>query len=1069
MNRRLFLIFLFVSYLPLQAQFTIWLEDFSTVPAVPYQNPPRWTTQYFDTDDPAVNAGGNFWGVQGGVFKVKDIEGPAESCDNYWWSEKISIEDYVRVEFSVDIDGYGGLDCGGSGFDEVETSYRVDNGPWQQVCQNGLICGPNGLPAVARQENIYGDSIELRLRLGNKANSEVYTFDNVKLIGYQTVLPLPGVDTVYYRCRNQGAVIFGQLQTQEGTYYHTYTDRLGCDSMAAAALVIRAVKDTLIQDSICSGDSVFLENRYRHISGTYYDTLGTVSGCDSVIITHLTVLSRGGDTLQATICQGDSLLIGSKYYKSSGVYSDTISRAGCDSISFTDLIVYPSYLLNQSFSICAGDSLLVNGRYLKKAGVYRDTLSTLMNCDSIVISTINLLPVYDYIRKDTICDGDSIFLENRYVKQAGVYYDTLQTLAGCDSLVSTQLTVNQAVFGSANWSICQGDSIFLGGKYRKVSGFFNDTLRSLQTGCDSINLVSLSVISRNVSQVRLNFCEGDSVLLNGTYYRQSIRFSDTATGLCGDITNYQLNAFPVASTLLRDTICQGDSILWAGSYRKQSGNYPDTSVTANGCDSIIILDLLVAPSSVSLDTITICKGDSAFIAGSYRKSQGSYSTVWSNRFNCDSSFTTELIVLDKNWTALPARFLCEGQSLTFAGMLINSPGTYYDTLPATSGCDSIVSLNVWKIVPRYDTVPVELCDGDSAYFGNSWHSTAGFYNDTTRSIHGNCDSLIRTYRLRIKAVPVRNIPIFICEGDSVFLAGAYQKLAGTYSDTLSTSAACDSIINTSLIVYQDKQIRQTITICEGDTTLIVGKKRYQAGTYRDTLVSVEGCDSVVVSTLKLQTAPKRYIWRKACLGDTLYAGAIPITRNDTLSRRVSNGTLCDSLIVTYYLFESVSATFSYQQSDLSEPEISFSNESTYPANYWWDFGDSISSSEQHPLHNYQDTGMYMVTLIVENASGCKGSFQLSVQVTESIAPYLFVPTAFTPNNDGVNDFYSVESATSFDFFLQIYNRWGELIFETSDLNFRWDGVFQGELIPEGTYFFVINGKYKRKGSITVVR
>ena len=85
------------------------------------------------------------------------------------------------------------------------------------------------------------------------------------------------------------------------------------------------------------------------------------------------------------------------------------------------------------------------------------------------------------------------------------------------------------------------------------------------------------------------------------------------------------------------------------------------------------------------------------------------------------------------------------------------------------------------------------------------------------------------------------------------------------------------------------------------------------------------------------------------------------------------------------------------------------------------------------------------------------------------------PNAFTPNGDGLNDVFEIKGVGINEYLLQVYSRWGELIYESKNLEDQWDGKFNGELVPAGTYVYTINYKsmlnrdYNKKGSVTVVR
>lgn len=79
-------------------------------------------------------------------------------------------------------------------------------------------------------------------------------------------------------------------------------------------------------------------------------------------------------------------------------------------------------------------------------------------------------------------------------------------------------------------------------------------------------------------------------------------------------------------------------------------------------------------------------------------------------------------------------------------------------------------------------------------------------------------------------------------------------------------------------------------------------------------------------------------------------------------------------------------------------------------------------------------------------------------VSVRVKAQLIYPNAFSPNNDGLNDTFSVKGNFINEFRLQIFNRWGTLVYESTDLNASWDGRFNGELVPEGAYILTIEGK-----------
>ena len=96
-----------------------------------------------------------------------------------------------------------------------------------------------------------------------------------------------------------------------------------------------------------------------------------------------------------------------------------------------------------------------------------------------------------------------------------------------------------------------------------------------------------------------------------------------------------------------------------------------------------------------------------------------------------------------------------------------------------------------------------------------------------------------------------------------------------------------------------------------------------------------------------------------------------------------------------------------------------------------------------------------MSLYVENEFGCSDQETNQIQVNESFT--FFVPNAFTPNGDGMNDYFQAEATGILDFHMKIYDRWGELIYSSEDIHQGWDGnVFSGEVMGSGTYMYHIS-------------
>ena len=154
------------------------------------------------------------------------------------------------------------------------------------------------------------------------------------------------------------------------------------------------------------------------------------------------------------------------------------------------------------------------------------------------------------------------------------------------------------------------------------------------------------------------------------------------------------------------------------------------------------------------------------------------------------------------------------------------------------------------------------------------------------------------------------------------------------------------------------------------------------------------------------------------------------------------------------------------------PAFQFQNYSTNSATYSWDFGDGDSAFIRNPSHSYVDTGSYNVMLIVTSPDGCIDTIAGVVRVEDNFAFY--IPNAFSPNGDGVNDSFRGFGVAIRAFSMSIYNRWGELIYRTNDYNQPWDGKVK-DTVQNDVYVYRIEvvdhheEKHVYLGNVSVVR
>jgi gliding motility-associated-like protein len=353
--------------------------------------------------------------------------------------------------------------------------------------------------------------------------------------------------------------------------------------------------------------------------------------------------------------------------------------------------------------------------------------------------------------------------------------------------------------------------------------------------------------------------------------------------------------------------------------------------------------------------------------------------------------------------------------------------------------------------------PAQVCRDSAVYFQNLSHCSKSFSWDfgdgdtSSLSSPGHIHDTAGTYTITLIAyndagtdtlqksilVQYYNQQFYdtICEGDSIFLAGGYRFFPGIYSDTLQSTAGCDSIVHTSLVVNPTPMVA-----LPADTLFCTGKSvELDAGN--------PGCT---------------YLWST---GDTV--GVLTITVPGVYTLTVTSGSACDMYGETSVTEIPLPYSTLTESAILCKGEVLILQTDTCPAcQYLWNTGST------QPSISVSDSGTYILRIYNSHCEITDTSY------VEECAR-LIMPNVFTPNADGYNDFFIPDYANVDSFELTIYNRWGKLIAKSGDLRIGWDGNSNNTPCPDGTYYFLAEfsgpgtgGKVTKgslKGTVTLLR
>ncbi|MBP9189778.1 MAG: gliding motility-associated C-terminal domain-containing protein, partial [Chitinophagales bacterium] len=681
--------------------------------------------------------------------------------------------------------------------------------------------------------------------------------------------------------------------------------------------------------------------------------------------------------------------------------SNLFSINGCDSIITTDLIVNPIYDENISAEICDGEEyILPDGSTATSTGIYITNLISINGCDSIITTDLIVHMVYDENISAEICDGETYILpDGSTVATTGIYISNLFSINGCDSIITTDLIVHPIYNENISAEICDGETYILpDGSTVTTTGIYITNLISIN-GCDSIITTDLIVHPIYNENISAEICDGEEYILpdGSTVATTGIYISNLfSINGCDSIITTDLIVHPVYSTTVDAEICDGETyILPDGTHATSSGIYISNLISINGCDSIITTDLIVHPI---------------------------YST------------TVDAEICDSETYILP-----DGTPATTSGI-------YISNLISINGCDSIITTDL-IVNPIYSiSVDVEICYGEEYIlpYGTP-ATTSGIYISNLISING-CDSIITT-DLIVHSIYLTTVDAEICDGETYFLPdGSSVSSTGIYITNLFSINGCDSIITTDLIVHPLSIIIIDAEICIGEGYLLPdGSSTGAPGEYNYVFINALGCDSTIAVTISVDPD---------CDQIEVYdQDEIPVV-TDVVINPIDKGKDCDSLNNLPYVDIANDTLYVYLGEQVELLANVFGG--LTPLSFQWEPANMVECPTC-PETNTIVNQTVILTFTATDTMGCKSSDDIILRLLPCDESLFEIPNIMSPNGDGLNDeFYISYEGNLIIKQLNIFNRWGEVMFQTRDLSEKWNGTFNGILCNPGVYVYTVD-------------
>ncbi len=613
-----------------------------------------------------------------------------------------------------------------------------------------------------------------------------------------------------------------------------------------------------------------------------------------------------------------------------------------------------------------------------------------------------------------------------------------------------------------------------------------------------------------------NFCEGQGITLTasgGQYYQWSpaIGLSSTTTGTtfanpptsqtytvivsnpggCADTGQVSITILPVPTATASGGgfICPGDSLQlnaaggvsytwsspttldnpnsatpWASP--TQTTTYTVTATAANGCtDSDTVTVMVSNVRAIPGPSVDLCIGDFTQLNGS-----GGGTYLWSPPMGLSATTIPNPVATPTVTT------------------------TYSLTVTNNIGCKHTDSLRVVvHPLPIVDLGPdlVVMCENDSSQLqaigaltytwtpaialsnpniGNplAFPTSSVTYVVTGTDLYGCKDS----DTLHIDVLPAPEAVAWggtiLCEDSTVQV---FSTGGGTYSWAPSNVVSNPTAQNPLVTLTQTTDLVVTVQGGNGCRD----RDTVHLAVIPTPVADIVGPPMVCLNefTTMIASGGESYLWNTGAT--TPRINVIP--QNSGLYTVVTFVDGCpskpDSLFLEVDSILPIAAFYVDPDSGLLPLTTNFFNQSQLATSYDWDFGDGNGSNVFGPSHTYQDTGRFEVRLIVYTGHGCRDTAYSKVIVGADFT--IYVPNAFTPNGDGLNDNFFVKWIGVKEFHVMLFDRWGMMIYESFDPNFQWDGSLHGLDSQEGAYTYVIEArgqlseKMKRAGTVTLLR
>ena len=648
------------------------------------------------------------------------------------------------------------------------------------------------------------------------------------------------------RTENQLPLVFNGVSFYHDidTTFHL-TNRYGCDSALLLHFHVNLNTETHLYDTVC-------DNVLPHTwDGITFDSAGTIktslqrsNGTDSNVFRHLTVHPTFSNTTRDTICADSSVTFCGTTYTLANTYTHHLATVcGCDSTETLVLTVHPTRTTTLTETICDNSPYDFCGTALNTSGTYNRHLQTVNGCDSSVTLNLTALPVSESTVRDTILENELSnysFLGHTFQGDVQDYIIVITNHAGCDSIIHFWLTVNWNQANTVERTICRD---LLTPSYNWDGTLFTPADLPSQG----------NLIVKTITLTDIN-------------------------GADSTVTR-RLTVNPIYDEDYPAVICDDATYTFSGTVYNTTGDYTHNLTTVDGCDSTVTLHLTV--NAVTYSTIDTTILENALTA--FRFNGHSFNSAVTNQLitvtnaaGCDSIITFTLHVIPNVSTLVDSTICASTLPLTWNGKTFTASGAQSALLHTADGADSTVTMTV-TVNPIYDdTTRVTICDNQQTTFNGVSYNHTCTHTDTLTTSQG-CDS-VTTLVLTVNPTHVSEFSDTTCDNQPYTFGGAVRGSEGDHVHTFANIYQCDSTVTLHLHIDSVTHSSVAETIVQNDLPHTFNGVTYtlaQMEAFRDshpgepladviTITNAAGCDSVISHTLTVNWNQHTTVYQSIC-------------------------------------------------------------------------------------------------------------------------------------------------------------------------------------------------------------